>query len=308
MIKRFDELVFGVRDVKTRTICYETSSYIKNQYYYYNVEDPTGDLMGDIEYTTIKDKDKIMFSKNSPFPSSLLNKLDLPIKKVIKNPTKIIIPNNVESFWKYSQYSYILKVRGINIHVSKYNIYKGQTILDIAKAFNAESIIRIYYIRNKNVAELLETISNNTNKLVSHYNFVKYFWENSPKLDKDTWESIKALLESGDSNNVKIASDLLFQFDFSKYLMHIKYAVRQGAKNMPNRRYIDIPGYLQPVRNYSTFKYLTYVMDSSWDYLLIPKNKDFSHYNVLHDFYHALLDINDFIDNKKVLEKYKIDV
>ena len=90
--------------------------------------------------------------------------------------------------------------------------------------------------------------------------------------------------------------------------MHIKYAVCQGAKNMPNRRYIDIPGYLQPVRNYSTFKYLTYVMDSSWNYLSIPKNKDFSHYNVLHDFYHALLDINDFIDNKKVLEKYKIDV
>ena len=73
------------KNVEKASIYIESSDYVSRIFWYYNDENPMGDLIGELKYQQIVDSDKIMFTKGAPFPSSMFNKLGTPIKKVVKN-------------------------------------------------------------------------------------------------------------------------------------------------------------------------------------------------------------------------------
>lgn len=166
----------------------------------------------------INEGDKIMFSKNVKFPILSINRLgDLKIKKVDNNPNKIIVDlDNQNIIWG----GYIIQYNNIYYQIPKYlmpnniarkiHTYYSETKYPGIKIYK-------YYKINKVESNLITLVENNSDKLVSFYDFFNYYLDHRPKLTKDFWDSIQAMLQS-DTTNIKLAAELLIQYDYRKYL------------------------------------------------------------------------------------------
>lgn len=169
----------------------------------------------------IKEGDKIAFSKNVKFPILSINRLgDLKIKKVDNNPTKIIVDIDNQNI---SHGGYIIYYNNIYYQIPKYLM--TNKIAKNIHAYYSETKypgIKIYkyYKINKIESNLITLVENNPDKLVSFYDFFNYYFDHRPKLTKDFWDSIQAMLQS-DETNIKLAAELLIQYDYRKYLADI---------------------------------------------------------------------------------------
>lgn len=189
-------------------LSYDGIQYSESDLYLYDLnEDPFN-----VKYTQLSKNDKVYFSKNIKFPLLTVNRLnDLPIKKVNSKFDKVIIdPKNHNLGNKY----YIIKYNGIYYKYATWNT-KNLNRFTPDKYPDIE-VYKVYYA-SKSDQNLLYCLENYKDKLVHVDTFFNFYMESRPKLDKFSFESIKSMLNS-DETNIKLAADLLLQYNYMKYL------------------------------------------------------------------------------------------
>lgn len=189
-------------------LSYDGIQYAEDDLYLYDLnENPF-----DVKYTQLSKNDKVYFSKNIKFPLLTINRLDdLPLKKVNSKFDKVIVdPKNHNIGNKY----YIIKYNDIYY---KYATWNQMSLNRFSQdKYPGIKIYKVYYT-SKSDQNLLYCLENYKDKLVHIDTFFNFYMESRPKLDKFSFESIKAMLNS-DETNIKLAADLLLQYNYMKYL------------------------------------------------------------------------------------------
>lgn len=189
-------------------LSYDGIQYTESDLYLYDLkEDPFN-----VQYTQLSNNDKVYFAKNIKFPLLTVNRLDdLPIKKVNSKFDKVIVdPKNHNLGNKY----YIIKYNDIYYKFVTWNT--NNLNLFTQDKYPGVEIYKVYYT-SKNDQNLLYCLSQYKDKLVHIDTFFNFYMESRPKLDKFSFESIKSMLNS-DETNIKLAADLLLQYNYMKYL------------------------------------------------------------------------------------------
>lgn len=189
-------------------LSYDGIQYADSDLYLYDLmEDPFN-----VEYTQLSNNDKVYFAKNIKFPLLTVNRLDdLPIKKVNSKFDKVIVdPKNHNLGNKY----YIIKYNDIYYKYATWNTNNLNRFTP--DKYPGIEIYKVYYT-SKSDQNLLYCLSQYKDKLVHIDTFFNFYMESRPKLDKFSFESIKAMLNS-DETNIKLAADLLLQYNYMKYL------------------------------------------------------------------------------------------
>ena len=120
--------------------------------------------------------------------------------------------------------------------------------------------------------------------------FFDFYMNSRPKLDKFSFESIKAMLNS-DETNIKLAADLLLQYNYMKYLPDLG--------NIISSRVL-IPGYLNG--NKSGIAVLYTCFGHSNVYRI--SNSPFK--NIYHELRSKILQINEQVS--KISYEYEIQI
>ena len=189
-------------------LSYDGIQYSEDDLYLYELkEDPF-----DVKYTQLSKNDKVYFAKNIKFPLLTVNRLnDLPIKKVNSKFDKVIVdPKNHNLGNKY----YMIKYNGIYYKFATWNTNNLNRFTQ--DKYPGVEIYKVYYT-SKSDQNLLYCLSQYKDRLVHVNTFFNFYMESRPKLDKFSFESIKAMLNS-DETNIKLAADLLLQYNYMKYL------------------------------------------------------------------------------------------
>lgn len=189
-------------------LSYDGIQYSEDDLYLYELkEDPF-----DVKYTQLLKNDKVYFAKNIKFPLLTVNRLDgLLIKKVNSKFDKVIVdPKNHNLGNKY----YIIKYNGIYYKFVTWNTTNLNRFTQ--DKYPGVEIYKVYYT-SKSDQNLLYCLSQYKDRLVHVNTFFNFYMESRPKLDKFSFESIKAMLNS-DETNIKLAADLLLQYNYMKYL------------------------------------------------------------------------------------------
>lgn len=195
---------------------YDGIQYLESDIYLYELD---FNPIRNVKYTELSKNDKVYFSKNIKFPLLTINRLnDLPLKKVNNKFDKVIVDTGNCNL---SHCYYIIKYNGIyykcnTYHRSNLSVYTSDKYPGIA--------IYKVYLTSKVDQNLLYCLDQYKDKLVSIDSFFNFYMESRPKLDKYSFESIKAMLNS-DETNIKLAADLLLQYNYMKYLPELCYII-----------------------------------------------------------------------------------
>lgn len=195
---------------------YDGIQYLESDIYLYELD---FNPIRNVEYTELSKNDKVYFSKNIKFPLLTINRLnDLPLKKVNNKFDKVIVDTGNCNL---SHYYYIIKYNGIYYRYNAYN--RSNLSVYTSDKYPGIEIYRVY-LTSKVDQNLLYCLDQYKDKLVSIDSFFNFYMESRPKLDKYSFESIKAMLNS-DETNIKLAADLLLQFNYMKYLPELCYII-----------------------------------------------------------------------------------
>ena len=255
--------------------------YTDSDIYLYNLnEDPFN-----VKYTQLSNNDKVYFSKNIKFPLLMVNRLDdLPIKKVNSKFDKVIVdPRNHNIGNTY----YIIKYNDIYY---RYDTWYRDSLKNFTQTkYPGVKVYKVYHT-SKSDQNLLYCLENYKDKLVHVDTFFDFYMNSRPKLDKFSFESIKAMLNS-DETNIKLAADLLLQYNYMKYLPDLG--------NIISSRVL-IPGYLNG--NKSGIAVLYTCFGHSNVYRI--SNSPFK--NIYHELRSKILQINEQVS--KISYEYEIQI
>lgn len=90
----------------------------------------------------------------------------------------------------------------------------------ISKDFELVYSGNIFFVTEK-YADIINTIINNTNKIIFSKDFSRYMISRLPDIADDVFDNIKTLFETKDTNNIQMAFKILSGYNFQKMACHI---------------------------------------------------------------------------------------
>ena len=99
----------------------------------------------------------------------------------------------------------------------------------ISKDFELVYSGDMFFITEKYI-NIINTIINNTNKIIFSKDFSKYMIPRLPDITDDVFDNIKTLFESKDTNNIQMAFKILSGYNFQKRACHIGEVLSMVSK------------------------------------------------------------------------------
>lgn len=90
----------------------------------------------------------------------------------------------------------------------------------ISKDFELVYSGNMFFVTDK-YADIINTVINNTNKIIFSKDFSRYMISRLPDISDDVFDNIKTLFETKDTNNIQMAFKILSGYNFQKRACHI---------------------------------------------------------------------------------------
>lgn len=245
---------------------YTVGPYISSDFNYFEISDAEittlKNNVNKITLSQIVDGDIIYFNKDATFPKLLLGRLDLKVKRTVKqdkctklviNEDDVITPSDLTNL----EHGYIIFVGGTDESDCNQVFYISQSSVDVSISEGITlDLMQKYFpgiwksivcCPDKITSSSIELINSFPDKITTVQNVAIYLNSQLPQLDNDSAKTMISLFKSG-AEEKKLAVNMIASFNISTILYDICEAIGSGSGYFDNSTRSSI--------NYKYFKLL----------------------------------------------------